>query len=183
MNPVFDQLGRQPRWLIENLIGASYIVDLGVVVATDQTTVDVQHAVIQVKYGQELPETVTRNVEVLWTFPGTWNLHARDVVLLVGLKDYVKRAQGASVGTTDVPLHYTQETLKAIPIRASSAQTVIKVDSEGLLQVKNAVASLFTIFQDIIQGVQGGAYGSGAFVDTTTKMTAAAALLGQLLKA
>ncbi len=185
MNPIFDNLGRQPRWLIENLIGTSYIVDLGVVVSTDQTTVDVQHAVIQVKYGKELPPTVTRKVEVVWLFPGVWNIQAGDVMLLLGLKDYVKKAQGVSVAKTDVPVHYTQATLKAVPVRSSAAQGVIAFDSANLLQIKNTAASLYTILSTLIQGIQGAlcAFPGSPLVDTTTLIAQAAVQLGQLLKA
>jgi hypothetical protein len=187
MNLIYDNLGRTERFLIENLIGTSYVVDLGVVTATDQSTVDVQHAVIQVRYGKELPPTVTRKVEVVWLFPGVWNLKAGDVVLLLGLKDYVKRAQGASVSKTDVPLHYTQATLKAVPIRSSSAPTVIAVDSANLVQIKNAAASLYTAIQNLVQGIQGGTYGGagapGPFVDTTGKVATALTQLGQIMKA
>lgn len=178
MNPIFDNLGRQPRWLIENLIGTSYVVDVGVVIATDQSTVDVQHAVQQVRYGKTLPATVTRKIEVLWPFPGTWQISVGDPVLLLGTKDYVESTKAISVGPTDVPLHYTQTNLKAVPIYPSGT---------ALIQIKNAAASLYTIVQNLVQGIQGGTYGGagapGPFVDTTGKVAAALTQLGQLLKA
>lgn len=182
-NQVLEAMGRTDSWLISAVVSGMEIVDLGVVVATDQRTVDVQHAVVQQAAGVKLPATVTRSVEVVWLFAGTWNVAVGDAVLLLGLKDYVARADGASAGPTDVPLHYSQETMKALPLYPSSRGARIQVDAGGLFHVKNASASLFTVLQTLIQGIQGATAGGNPIVDATTKIAQALTQLGQLMGA
>jgi hypothetical protein len=56
--------------------------------------------------------------------------------------------------------------------------------SGGLLQIKTAAASLYTIIQTLIQGIQGATCVNGApLTDTTTKIAQSMIQLGQLLKA
>jgi len=150
---IYDAVGRMPAWLIENILASKFIVDVGVVQATDQTTVDVQHAIIPQKFGQTLQPTVTKRVEVLWPFPGTWQIATGDVVLLLGGKDFVKTAAGATPTTTDIPWHYTQETLKAVPLYSASKQAQIVIDAANLFHVKNAAASLFTVINNLLSAL------------------------------
>ena len=51
----------------------------------------------------------------------------------------------------------------------------------GQVNIQNATASLLEILQDMIDGIQGGTYSSGSFVDTTGLMTAAESALAALL--
>ena len=186
-NPILENLGLQLRDLIENIIATSFILDLGIVTAVKGggANVDVQHAVQLNKLGTTLPPTVTKNVEVVWTFPGTWALTQGDLVLLVGLKDYVKTVGVSAPAPTDIPLHYSQETMKAIPLYSSLHAVSIAVDGANLLQVKNSAASLYTILSTLISGIQLAQCASpgSTLVDTSTKIAQAMVQLGQLLKA
>ena len=186
-NPILENLGLQLRDLIENIIATSFILDLGIVMAVrgGGANVDVQHAVQLNKLGTTLPPTVTKNVEVVWPFPGNWALTQGDIVLLVGMKDFLKTAYATAPGPTDVPLHYTQETLKAIPLYSAKHSVTIAVDSANLLQVKNAAASLYTILSTLISGIQLAQCASpgSPLVDTSTEIAQAMVQLGQLLKA
>ena len=188
-NPILENLGIKERDLIENILATSFILDLGIVTAVHGggASVDVQHAIQLNKLGTTLPPTVTKNVEVVWTFPGNWALTQGDIVLLVGMKDFLKTAYATAPGPTDIPLHYTQETMKAIPLYSAKHSATITVDGSNLVHIKNAAASLFTAIQNFIQGVQGGTYGGsgtpGPFVDTTGKVTQALTQLSQIMGA
>lgn len=192
-NPVLESIGRTPKWLIEDVLAGKYILDLGIVQGTDQTTVDVQHTVIPTVYGKGLgsggsPDpVVTKKVEVVWAFPGNWTLQQGDIVLLLGLRAYVKTAYAKSPAKTDIGLSYTRETMKAVPLYSSVHGATITVDGSNLVHIKNAAASLYTAIQNFIQGVQGGTYGGsgapGPFVDTTGKVSLALSQLGQIMGA
>ncbi len=148
---ILDGLGLTDADLIDSIVSGKYVVDLGIVTATNQTTVDVKHAVVQQVSGAALPATVTKGVEILWPFPGTWTIAVGDLVLLLGAKDFVAQANGLSApATTDIAWHYTQETMKAIPIYSASKQAQITIDSSNLVHVKNAAASLFTILNNLL---------------------------------
>ena len=186
-NPILENLGIKERDLIENILATSFILDLGIVTAVQGggASVDVQHAVQLNKLGTTLPPTVTKNVEVVWPFPGNWSLTQGDIVLLVGMKDFLKTAYATAPGPTDIPLHYSQETMKAIPLYSSLHAVSIAVDGANLLQVKNSAASLYTILSTLISGIQLAQCASpgSTLVDTSTKIAQAMVQLGQLLKA
>lgn len=193
-NPILENLGIKERDLIENILATSFILDLGIVTAVHGggASVDVQHAIQLNKLGTTLPPTVTKNVEVVWPFPGNWSLTQGDIVLLVGMKDFLKTAYATAPGPTDIPLHYTQETMKAIPLYSAKHSATITVDGSNLVQIKNAAASLYTAIQNLIQGIQGATYipyPGGitslpvAIADTTGKIATALAQLGQIMKA
>lgn len=109
------RLGMTDRDLILALLGASFIVDVGVISAVNGNLVDVQHAIQPRSGGEQLESTETKGVELLWPYPVQWDVQAGDAVLLLGLKDYVRTVSGLQPGPTDVTLHYTQETMKAVP--------------------------------------------------------------------
>jgi hypothetical protein len=119
-DPFLENIGLTEADLIRNVVANTFILDFGIVTAVNGTTVDVQHAIQPTRLGKQLPPTVTKGVEVMW--PGTAQFNPRfvlsvgDTVLLIGLKDYVKTLQVSVPDFTDVPLHYTQETMKAIPV-------------------------------------------------------------------
>jgi hypothetical protein len=60
-----------------------------------------------------------------------------DKVLLLGLKDYIKKAQDVTSATeTTSYFHYTRETLKAIPLCVFSDDAKVKVEVEdGTLKI------------------------------------------------
>ena len=187
--------------IIRQTIASSFIIDYGIVKAVNSDkTVDVTHAVRgQYIDGTAVPLTVSTAVEVI--FPGsasaaiTWPISVGDGVLLVGLKQFVSSTNGIQIPSqppSDFP-HYNQETLKAIPLQnVASPAFTIAVDASGLLQIKNTSKSLFSILQELIQGIQGATYipypgGSAgppvAIADTTTKLATALTDLALLLKA
>ena len=147
------------RWVVGNKL---YMVDFGIVKAvtgSPATKVDVTHAAHPVIVGQEQPDVISKDVEVLWPGGGSglsisWPLAAGDPVLLVGLKDDVSVTR-TSASKADTPLHYAQETLKAIPLGDynSGAGFLVNVDSSHLLQMKNAAASLFTVLNNFLSAI------------------------------
>lgn len=203
MNNINELAGLQYNLgdIIRQTIASSFIVDYGIVKAVNSDkTVDVTHAVRgQYIDGTPVPLTVSTAVEVI--FPGsasaaiTWPIAVGDGVLLVGLKQFVSSTKGITVPSqppSDFP-HYNQETLKAIPLQNISAPAfTISVDSSGLAQIKNASKSLFSILQELIQGIQGATYipypgGSAGpavpIIDATGKLATALTDLALLLKA
>ena len=147
-----EALGMTQRDLIKSVIAEAFFADFGTVKAvypsaTSPQTVDVSHSVQPKSFGDQLDTTVTMGVELL--FPGggselslEWDVNVGDPVLLVGLRDYVKAASPAPA-PTDIPTHYTQETLKAIPLGpfSGSAAFMIKVTG-GVLQLAGSTYAL-----------------------------------------
>lgn len=126
------------RNLIETLLSSYYIVDYGYInkVNADKT-VNVTHAKKQSTMdGETLPETVTKNIEVLTLSSAglalQFDYKANDKVLLLGLKDYVQNTADVSKATDqDVFIHYDRSTLKAVPLAAfdDNAKVTIKVEN------------------------------------------------------
>jgi hypothetical protein len=195
---ILESMGMEEDDLIRWVLGKTFLVDFGFVVAvmgSPATSVDVKHAAHAVIVGQEQPDTITKGVEVMWPGGGlglsmSWNLAVGDAVLLLALKDDVSLSR-TTPAKADTPMHYTQETLKAVPLGRynSGAGFLINVDSSNLLQVKNASASLFTVLNNLISDLSTFATG----LNPTTLAAQAAALvtalasvttaLGQLMKA
>ena len=183
--------GYTTRDLIRDIVAGRYIVDFGVItkVSGDKTKVDVEHAIQRKILGIQLPATMSHDVEVLWPasaqFSAKFDLAAGDTVLLLGLKDYVKTAKITRSDKTDVPLHYSQANLKALPVGLFNTSASVQLAiSGGLVQLKNSSASLYTIVQTLIQGIQGAICVNGnPLTDTTTKIAQSLTQLGQLFKA
>lgn len=150
LNQILANLGITPRDLVEDLIGSSFIADFGIIsaVSVDQKTVDVQHAIQPVVVGEQQGTTVTKGVEILWPGGGgqlsmKWDLAIGDHVLLVGLKDFVSTVDISFPGQTSNPLHYTQETMKAIPVgKYNSLASVQIVASASGLDFKGPAVNL-----------------------------------------
>jgi hypothetical protein len=80
--------------------------------------------------------------------------------------------------------------MKAIPMGEYGTPAQVTINgSGGLLQIKTAAASLYTIIQNLIQGIQGATIvcppggGTVYLTDVTTKISQSLIQLGQLLKA
>ncbi len=165
-DPFLEDIGLTEADLIRNVVANTFILDFGIVEAVNgDGTVDVQHAVQPTRLGYQLPPTVTRNVEVVWPSSSQFNppfeLAAGDTVLLVGLKDYVKTAKVSAPDYTDVPLHYTQQTMKAIPMGANkgAARFVTYTELNAALQ-----SFLTALKAAVAAGCQGGSGGTIASV-------------------
>ncbi len=119
----------------KSLIYDNIFLDYGIVTkVTDNATVDVTHAAIEVLLdGTEVPEVRSKDVEVLWPASSGFSMQNEiaigDKVLLLGLKSYVPAV--ADVDSAKVPKsfdHYNRATLKAIPLCSfnSDAACVVK---------------------------------------------------------
>jgi hypothetical protein len=138
LNQILANLGITTRDLILDLLGAAFIADFGIVqaVGAGGDTVDVQHAIQPVVAGEQQGTTITKGVEVLWPGGGgqlsaKWDLAVGDPVLLVGLKDFIPTVGGALPQTEQIPIHYTQETMKAIPMGAYKGTSAIPISVSG----------------------------------------------------
>ncbi len=155
--------------VIDSRINSTFFADYGIVkqVNSDKT-INVVHSTLMVLInGVTLPQTETSNIEVI--FPASasmgmkWPIAAGDGVLLIGLKHYVESTANIQqpVNAPTEFLHYTQDTMKAIPLQTvSSPKVLIEVNSSGnleisnsntggLIKLSNATKSLYTILNNI----------------------------------
>ena len=136
-NSIFLNEHLTERNLIESILSSFYIIDYGFIknVNTDET-VDVTHAKQLKTYGgKSLQATVTTGVEVLTLagagFSFKFDYKKGDKVLLLGLKDYVPMVEDVTQATeTTAYLHYTRETLKAIPLCVFNNDAKVKIEVE-----------------------------------------------------
>ena len=144
-NSVFYGDQYTERTLIESILASYYIVDYGFIKSVNpDKTIDVTHAKqLKTLDGQSLKATVTKNVEVLTLCGGGFSFifdyKKGDKVLLLGLKDYVPKVEDVTSATeTTAYLHYSRETIKAIPLCVfnSDAKVQIKVEN-GKLTIGN----------------------------------------------
>lgn len=157
------------RTLIESLISSFYIVDYGFInkVNADKT-VNVTHAKKQVLLdGSELPVIETPNLEVLTICGAGFSLQfdykAGDKVLLLGLKDFVKKVEDVKQAETpDTFIHYNRTTLKAFPLCVFSDEAKVKVqiengkmtiDTEGNIEL-NGNDKQFVTWAELNQALQ-----------------------------
>lgn len=131
------------RNLIESVLSGHYIVDYGFIKKVNADgTVDVTHAKqLKTTAGTSLSATVTTGVEMLTVsgagFSVKFDYKKGDRVLLLGLKDYVPKVDEVTSATeTTAYLHYTRETLKALPLCLFSDEAKVMVEAEsGTLKV------------------------------------------------
>lgn len=143
-NSVFFGEQYTDRTLIESILASHYIVDYGFIKAVNSDkTIDVTHAKqLKTLDGESLKATVTKNVEVLTLCGGgfsfTFDYKKGDKVLLLGLKDYVPKVEDVTSATeTTAYLHYSRETLKAIPLCVFNGDAKVKVEVEkGTLTIE-----------------------------------------------
>ena len=126
------------RNLIESILASHYILDYGFIKKVNaDKTVDVTHAKqLKTLDGKTLPATVTTGVEVLTIagagFSINFDYKKGDKVLLLGLKDFVPKVEDVTSATeTTAYLHYSRETLKAIPLCVFSDDAKVKVEIEA----------------------------------------------------
>lgn len=143
-NQVIEASGLSDRDLITAIVSNFFIVDYGYITKVNaDKTINVTHAKKSVMIdGTELPETTTKNIEVL-TFAGagfsiTWDYKAGDKVLLLGLKDYIKKVDDVSKAEKpQVFVHYNRATLKAIPMCIFDDNAKVSVEIEdGSMTIK-----------------------------------------------
>lgn len=146
MNSVFGAEKFNDRSLIESLVASFYILDYGYIKTVNpDKTVDVVHAKRLKAYtGKSLNPTTTKGLEVLTIagagFSVQFDYKAGDKVLLLGLKDYVQKTKDVTSATeTTSYLHYSRETMKALPLCVfnDKAKVVIKIEN-GKLTIANS---------------------------------------------
>lgn len=186
---LLSKFGITERDLIEACIEARFFIDLGVVtaVSSDKTTVDVQHVVRPKVNGEDLPITTTSGVEVY--HPGGsaeyseyWELEAGDIVLLVGLRDFISDSSvGISPDTQKVGLHYVQETMKAIPMGRynSGARAHLHVkDGKWKLEASSEITlngdtKRFVTWDELNTALQNHTHSAGTLVSPSGAVTGA----------
>lgn len=137
-DPMTGAQGFSDRDLIDFVIGSYFIVDYGFVKSVnDDDTVDVVHArKPALMNGDELGETLTKNLEVLTfscaEFAVSFKAKKGDKVLLLALKDWVKStADVEKAETQEAYIHYERETMKALPLAAFDSEAKVKIEVDG----------------------------------------------------
>lgn len=131
------------RDLIEKIIENYFIMDYGFITEINpDETINVIHAKKGVSLeGKVLPETETKNVELLTFSCAEFSVKLTpkkgDNVLLLGLRNYVEHAAGITTATkNEVFLHYQQNTMKAVPLSLFSDEAKVKFEiNEGDLTI------------------------------------------------
>lgn len=145
-NSIFENEKTTERTLIESILSSYFIIDYGFIKAVNQDkTINVTHAKQLKTYdGTTLKPTVTENVEVLTLagagFSFRFDYKKGDKVMLLGLKDYIKRVDEVTSATeTTTYLHYSRETLKALPLCVFSDKAKVQISVEdGKLTIANS---------------------------------------------
>lgn len=145
-NSVF--LGEQytDRSLIESILASFYILDYGYIKTVNpDKTIDVVHAKrLKTMDGKTLNPTTTKSVEMLTVAGSGFSLNfdykKGDKVLLLGLKNYIAKANEVTSATeTKSYMHYSRETIKALPLCVfnDQAQVTVQIES-GSMKVQTA---------------------------------------------
>lgn len=144
MDNIFEAERFTDRNLIESILASFYIVDYGYIKTVNpDKTIDVVHAkILKTMSGESLRPTTTKGLEVLTLSCGGFALQvdykAGDKVLLLGLKDYVPKVQSVAIATeTTSYIHYTRETMKALPLCVFNNTAAVQVKATaGKLEVQ-----------------------------------------------
>ena len=131
------------RDLIESIISNFFIVDYGIIKEVNaDKTINVLHAKkLKTMDGVTLEAMETKNIEVLTLsgagFALVWDIQKGDKVLLLGLKTPVeKTADITTPEETTSCLHYSRETLKALPLCVFSDKAKVRAQiKKGKLDV------------------------------------------------
>lgn len=167
-NPLnaFDFFNVSERDTVLSIIRDQFFADYGIVDAVHgNTSVDVTHAVLSVTRpgvvapAIALPAIVTKNVELLFPVMGGLSISGTvrqgDGVLLVGLRDLVPSTSGLSQPARPPEFwHYTQQTLKAIPLSAVKAASVQFGEQGGKAFLRNQTQSLYTLLDGLEDALQ-----------------------------
>lgn len=143
MNNILMGMQNTDRSLIESILQSFYILDYGFINKVNpDKTVNVSHAKqLKTTDGKTLPPTISKNIEVLTIagagFSINFDYQTGDKVLLLGLKNYIKKVNEVTTTTeTKAYLHYTRETLKAIPLCVFNDNALVKIGIEkGVMDV------------------------------------------------
>lgn len=140
---IIEATGLNERNLIEAIVGNFFIIDYGFITKVNPDgTINVTHAKRpKAVTGADLPEITTTNLEVLTIAGAGFSLKfdytKGDKVLLLGFKNYIKNVGDISNSTeTETYIHYTRETMKALPlcIFNDSAKVLVEIE-KGTIKV------------------------------------------------
>lgn len=135
---IIDALGLNERSLIEAVVSNFFIIDYGFITKVNaDKTINVTHAKKpKAVTGENLPEITTTNLEVLTIagkgFSLNFDYAKGDKVLLLGLKNYIKEIGEVTQATeTSAYIHYSRETMKALPLCVFNDEAKVKVEIEN----------------------------------------------------
>lgn len=135
---IFEATGLNDRNLIEAIIENFFILDYGFITKVNpDKTIDVTHAKKPKSItGDSLKEIKTTRIEVLTIagkgFSLNFDYQKGDKVLLLGLKNFIKNTDSVTTATeTNAYLHYSRETMKALPLCAFNNNAKVKVEIEN----------------------------------------------------
>lgn len=123
------------RTVIESILSSHYIIDYAFIKNVNSDgTIDVIHAKqLKTLNGKSLKPTETVGIEMLTISGGgftfKFDYKKGDKVLLLGLKDYIPKVEDVNNATeTTVYMHYSRETLKALPLCVFNDEAKVKVE-------------------------------------------------------
>ncbi len=140
-NSIFDALSMTERDFIEWVVSKMFLIDFGTVAQYPGTagisgTADIDHSVQPNIGGQQQGTTRTNDVELLWPGGGaeyseSWDVKQGDPVMLWALKDYVPTVANAAPQTPQLPIHYNQETMKAMILGPKNSSSAVRLVVTG----------------------------------------------------
>lgn len=137
-------MGLNDRDLIVALISQFFILDYGYISEINaDNTVNVVHATKPVTTsGKVMEQMTTTNLEVLTLSGAGFSLNLKlakgDKVLLLGLKNYIKKVDEADqAAELKCFLHYTRETMKVLPLCVFNSDAKVTVEIEEGTMVVN----------------------------------------------
>lgn len=161
---LFDHIVQSDVDVIRRVVSSMYFVDYGIVdkVNSDKT-IDVKHAKkIRLGSGKDIePFTLTSSVEVLSLSSTEFSLsipiQKGDRVMLFGLKNVLRTVNVTSPSKQETFDHYSQETLKALPLclPSASSKVIVEVDN-GKMVLKNQVNSLKAVLDELLDALTTG---------------------------
>lgn len=138
INSVFAAEQLNARNLIESIVSSFYILDYGYIKKVNpDKTVDVVHAKRLKTYkGDSLKPTISKSVEMLTIagvgFSLSMDYKQGDKVLLLGLKEFIPHVKDVTEATeTTRYMHYSRETMKALPLCVFNSDAKVKVVIEN----------------------------------------------------
>jgi len=138
MNGLWENMGLTDRDLIEAVVGNFFILDYGFIAEVNpDKTINVTHAKRpKARNGESLPPLQTKNVEVLTLsgkgFSINFDYAKGDKVLLLGLRNFIGQVEDVTVATeTTSYIHYTRDTMKALPLCVFSSEAKVKIEAEA----------------------------------------------------
>jgi hypothetical protein len=155
MPGIIDALALTESDVTRSIVAASFMADYGVVKAVNGELIDVTHLTLGTEVdGVTLrKETVTTGVEVLFPMMSglsiTGTIAVGDGVLLIGLRNPIPAVSSKEPQKAVCKAHYSQETIKAIPLSSIQTASVQFGEDGGKAFLRNSSRSLFTLLDGL----------------------------------